>query len=245
MGIIVKHRKGPLIVPVKHRRCKASNITTILPTGAWKNKTCFLLGGGPSLKTFDFNLIKHELTIGINKSFIRFPTTINYAMDKRLYDMVTYAQNIEWKVLRQQWLAYKGIKVFVKHSVKHVYDESVYLVDWISKKSLSFDLKKGIYGGNNSGFGALALAIALGAKKIGLLGYDLKTKVAQGRIETHWHDGYSFQSKRHYQPKLDKFRMCFEEFAPAIAEAGIEVINLNPDSTLKCFPMGNMETFRM
>lgn len=251
MGTTIKHRKGTRVIPVKNRRCKAKNITHILPTGAWKNKTCYLIGGGPSLKTFDFNCIKNELTIGVNKAFVKFPTTINYAMDKRFYDMVTFAQKPEWKQLHEQWLAYKGIKLFVKQGVNHRYDESVYVVNWLQKKIVSLELTKGIHGGNNSGYGALALAIALGAKRIGLLGYDLKIKkkikkeAKPGKnIDTHWHEGYSFQSKKAYQSKLNKFAMCFDEFASTIAKLGIEVVNLNSDSALTCFPMEDMETFK-
>lgn len=252
MGTVIKHSKNTRVIPIKNRSCKAMNITNILPTGTWKGKTCYLIGGGPSLKTFDFSCIKNELTIGVNKSFIKFPTTINYAMDKRLYDMVTFAQQPEWKILHEQWINYKGIKLFIKQGVKHKYDESIHVVNWVQQKILSFDLAKGIYGGNNSGYGALALAIALGAKKIGLLGYDLKIKKkkkgtgkpGQENIDTHWHNGYEFQSKRAYQSKLDKFKMCFEEFAPVIAEQDIEVINLNKDSALKCFPMEDIKTFK-
>lgn len=250
MGTRIKHGKRTRVIPVKNRRCKAMNITHVLPTGAWKGKTCYLIGGGPSLKSFDFSCIKNELTIGVNKAFIQFPTTINYAMDKRFYDMVTFAQRPEWKKLHEQWEAYKGIKLFVKQGVRYRYDESVYVVNWIQRKMLSFELAKGIHGGNNSGYGAIALAIALGAKRIGLLGYDLKIKkktkdVKPGKdVDTHWHEGYVFQSKRAYQPKLNKFRMCFEEFAPIIAERGIEVVNLNPDSALKCFPMEDIKTFK-
>jgi len=243
MGTLIGHTKTTMIIPTKGTACRASRITDILPSGAWKGKTCFLIGGGPSLKDFDFNLIKNELTIGINKSFTKFSTTINYAMDMRFYDMVTYAQNSTWKEAHQQWLAYKGIKLFMRNSGKFKFDSSVYVVNNIDKKVLSFDLAKGIWPGNNSGFGALQLAVALGCSRIGLLGYDLKVQENQKKIKTHWHEGYGFEGVKSFQSKLNKFKMCFEEFSSVILQQNIEVVNLNPDSALKCFPFDTIGNF--
>jgi len=245
MGIIIKHNKSTNVIPIKAVKCQAPCITSVLLSGAWKGKTCFLLGGGPSLKDFDFNLIKNYKTIGVNKSFTKFPTTINYAMDVRFYDMVA-VQNKQQPILHQQWLAYKGIKLFLKRSGKFKFDNSVYTVNSLPNKAISFDLDTGIYGGNNSGFGALMLSCCLGCKRVGLLGYDLKVQKKQKGIETHWHGGYNLNQSRNFQSKLDKFRMSFEEFAPVIAEQGIEVINLvkkDEDSKLTCFPKDSLENF--
>lgn len=251
MGILIKHNKSTKVIPIKRVGCRASKISSILPSGSWKDRTCFLLGGGPSLKDFNFDVIKDELTIGVNKSFIKFPTTILYAMDQRFYDLVTFAGNTkcempQQKELHQQWLAYKGIKLFVRRSPKLRFDESVYIVNSLSKKAVSFDLDEGIWEGNNSGFGALMLAIALGATRIGLLGYDLKVQKDR-KIVTHWHGGYGLGDEKNFQSKLDKFIKCFEEFAPAIAQQqDIEVVNLvekSEDSNLNCFPKDSLENF--
>lgn len=243
MGVFVKHNKSTQVIPIKRVPCKARYITDVLPTGVWKDQTCFLIGGGPSLINFDFSLIKDFPTIGTNKTFTKYSSTIVYAMDERFYSMVTYAQKAEWKKLHQQWLEYKGIKVFARRSRKFKFDESVYVVNSLSNKTMSFDLKKGIYSGNNSGFGALMLAIGLGTTRIGLLGYDLKVQGKDGGIKTHFHEGYEYQSKSSFQSKLNAFRMCFEEFSSVIAQQGVEVINLNLDSALECFPKEDIKTF--
>jgi len=242
MGITIKHNRGTKIILSKEVDCKAKSITSILSSTSWKDKKCFILGGGPSLTHFDFNLIKDELTIGVNKSFTRFSCTINYGMDMGFYDKLTYSYSSDSRLIKlhQQWLEYSGIKVFLKRP-RFKLDSSVYVVNDIKEKTLSFDLEKGIYGGNNSGFGALMLAITLGATKIGLLGYDLK--VDNQAKKTHWHSGYIHQRFDTMQSKLDKFKMPFNEFSEAIVQQGIEVINLNPDSALNCFPFGTLEDF--
>jgi len=248
MGITIKHNKSLKALPSKviaarkTAQCKAPYITSILPSGAWKDKTCFILGGGPSLKGFDFDIIKNFPTIGVNKSFTAYPTDILYAMDVCFYTMVS-SEDQQWKELHQHWLAYKGIKLFLKHSAKFGFDKNVYIVNDLRKKVVSYNLTSGIYGGNNSGFGALMLAIALGCSRIGLLGYDMKVQKKQAKIITHWHEGYKRGRLDAFQGKLDNFRACFEEFAPTILKQGIEVVNLNPDSILECFPKEDMKTF--
>jgi len=242
MGIVIKHSRAPKVVVSRKQKCLARPITEVLSSSSWKGRRCFILAGGPSLAGFDFNLIKDELTIGINKSFTRFPTTLNYAMDLGFYNLVmnSTSKDARAKQLHQQWLSYRGIKVFLKRPGFRL-DSSVFVVNNLREQRLSFDLEEGIFGGSNSGLGALMLAIALGATKIGLLGYDMKVDNVMKR--THWHEGYSHQRFDTMQSKLDKFKIPFEELAPAIEEAGIEVVNLNKNSGLHCFPKDSLENF--
>ncbi len=244
MGFLINNSKGTKVIAVKGVDCVAPNISTILPPMSWKGKTCFIFGGGPSLKGFNFNLVNKYPTIGVNKAFVEFPTTLNYSMDSRFFTMVTYPKSEEEKKLHEVWMKYPGIKVFLRRSKKAKFDKNVFVVTEIARKVLSFDLSQGIYCGNNSGFGALMIAICLGCTRIGLLGYDLKTKEDRsGKPITHWHEGYEVQNKKTFQSKLDKFRMCIEEFSNVIKQRGVEVVNLSPDSALGCFPKSSLDEF--
>src|SRR5262245_11725062 len=40
----------------------------VLPDTAWRGYRCFLIGGGPSLKAFDFSRLRGQRTIAINRS---------------------------------------------------------------------------------------------------------------------------------------------------------------------------------
>ena len=88
MAITIKHNKGTNVIPIKKVGCKAAPLTDILSSKSWRDRTCFLIGGGPSLKNFNFNYLRQKLSIGINKSFTEYATTINYAMDKN--DKIIY-----------------------------------------------------------------------------------------------------------------------------------------------------------
>lgn len=50
---------------------------------------------------------------------------------------------------------------------------------------------------------------------------------------THWHDGHPYNDD---SATVERFVHFFEKAAPAIRAKGFEVVNLNPDSLLKCFP---------
>jgi len=123
------------------------------------------------------------------------------------------------------------------------FNENVYYVPELGKAGISFDLQQGIYQGNNSGCGALMLAVALGCKKIGLLGYDFQIQQNGARVQTHWHDGYDRGTIRNMVRNLEKFRDCIEELGPCILEAGVSVYNLNPDSGLRCFEKISLDSF--
>jgi len=236
MGYLVEHSKTTKIIPIADKGCLAPNLSTILPSGSWSGKRCFIICGGPSLEEFNFGLLQNELTVGINKSFTKFNSTVCFCLDQRMYDNVTYPNRKDPKnvSLHQKWQKYTGIKIFVKYKGKWAFDPSVYVVNDIRRQVLSMDLAEGIYPGNNSGFGALMLAVALGANPIYLLGCDMK--IDHKKKKMHWHDGYSHQRFGSLEKTLPKFMKTFERFSSIIRKQGISVVNLNPDSALNCFP---------
>ena len=241
MGNLFKYEKGTRVlnrIPLKHE-CRATEITKVLPSGCWEGKTCCIIGGGPSLQNFNWNLLKTVKTIGINKAFIKYPVDVNYAMDYNFFDFLEYDKSLENSDIRESWRTYSGIKLFAIHDSKSTFKKGIYYVHQLNKKGISFNLKSGIYLGDNSGTGALMLAVALGCKKIGLLGYDFR--VNENR--THWHEGYSYQDIECLKNSLVEFRKNVEEFASGILELGIEVYNLSTNSELKSFPFLDLNTF--
>jgi hypothetical protein len=222
---------------------KITELHTVMDSASWKNKRCFLLGGGPSLRTFNFDLLKNEMVIGINKAFLKFSSQINYIMDQKLYDYLTLQCNgdVRRKQIQEAWNNYIGVKLFF-HSAINLERDDVIFIRRKVKRELSSDIQEGIFGGSNSGFGALMLAIALGCNPIYLLGFDMKIDEHGGEDKmTHWHEGYYNQVPSVFKQKLKQFSTVFEEFAPKIAEAGFNVINLNLDSGLECFPKGEVK----
>jgi len=89
-----------------------------------------------------------------------------------------------------------------------------------------------IYEGMNSGFQAMGLAVAWGARKIVFLGLDLS---AGPNGESHWH-GDHVGLRNPSETMIRAWVSAFEKVAPVLAARGVEVINASRRTALKCFP---------
>ena len=199
--------------------------------GAWQGRRCFIVGGGPSLVGFDFDCLKGKLVIGINRAFEKFDPTVIFSMDSRFYTWLTSGalggqalEKFERSQARKIWVDTHGFK----------YGPEILTVPHLPGAGVGRSLTGGIYGGSNSGFAALNLAVCLGANTIYLLGFDL---ISQGGFQRWFHDGYPEVQR---DSVFDTFRQDFEKAALELQQRGIRVINLNPDSGLKCFEFGKM-----
>lgn len=212
-------------------------LQSILRPGDWAGRRCFLIGGGPSAATINPDLLSDELTIGINRAFERFPSTINVFMD---VDLFGHMESGSLGPRNQnKWRDYPGIRVFWEGShylfpprdADHPY--TIYTVRAAGR--LNWKSLDSLYAASNSGMLALNLALALGANPIYLIGFDMRGDGQGG--QKWWHDGYPHrkQSEAIYPDFIDQFR----EVAPEIKRKKIDVINLNPDSALDCFPKAN------
>ena len=208
----------------------------VLPDGAWKNKPCFIVGGGPSLKGFDWTMLKGYRTIGVNRAFERFEPTIIFSMDTRFLNWVMndkYTLVKDGAETKAKFMASKAYKVWLctytiglpkGFFIVHVATSYFYGLRNFSLSSM----QEGICHGDNSGYAALNLAVCLGANPIYLLGFDCKHE--NGR--SHWHEGHVMGQKR---KDAEKWASRFEIAAKILAPTEFRVVNLNPDSALECF----------
>ena len=57
-------------------------IYEVLPDRSWKGKPCIVVGGGPSLQDFDWELLCGWRVIGVNRVYEKFdPTIIDFLSD--------------------------------------------------------------------------------------------------------------------------------------------------------------------
>jgi hypothetical protein len=204
-----------------------------IPDGAWAGQRCFIIGGGPSLKGFDFERLRGQgRIIAINKAFKDVPfADIMFAMDRPLLDDLSSGKLGE--DYRQAFEAFEGAKLWLDLS-GYSYPAGVYSVPSAGATGWSKSLSQGLVHGNNSGYGAINLAMILGASPIYLLGYDCSRGPAG---EKHYHNGYLSGSN---PDAMNIFKREIEAGAKLI-EGRARIINLNPQSALSCFPFGNVD----
>jgi hypothetical protein len=199
----------------------------------WPGETVAILAGGPSLMPAQVDACKlarrslgegggKARVIAINDAYRLAPwADLLYFCDSRWW---------EWHKERPEFRAFGGIKVTLSEDVA-AKDGSI---RWLRNSGVEgFDDKRDcLRNGRNSGYQALHLAAHLGARRIVLLGYDMRL-AADGR--EHWfgaHPGHNPLK----QATLDLMNKCFTSLVDPLLARGIEVVNATPSSALDVFP---------
>ncbi len=91
--------------------------------------------------------------------------------------------------------------------------------------------------GGNSGFQSLNLAVQFGAKRILLIGYDMR--VDRGE---HWHPRHPMPlSNPHPNDNIPRWRKAIDGAAGVLAALGIRTINCSLESALTAYPKMTVE----
>ena len=184
----------------------------------WSNADCFILGGGPSLKEIDVSRLTGSRVIAVNNAY-RLGSWIDvlYFGDCRWYN---------WH--KKELLQFAGLKVTTCE--QHVDKPGIKVV---RRKNAPHGLQTNpaFLGWNlSSGACAINLAVHLGAKRIVLLGYDMRKVEGQ----CNFHDDYPHS--RNKDP-YKRFLVPFPTIAADLKKKHIECLNACPGSALTVFPI--------
>ena len=215
----------------------------------WEGGDVWIIGGGPSVpeqfgvpskiiqKVIEgtsppsayspfMEAIHNEHVIAINMSFLI----------GDWIDMLFFGDHGYFLANREKIAAFPGLKISC--------DPKSSKYNWV--KFLARDAKhnKGISNNptmvswnGNSGAAAISVAANAGAKRIILLGFDMK--LSNNKFQ-HWHDlynrGAALDSKRIRKLPFDRHVRCFKPVADDARRRGIEILNACPDSAIPDFP---------
>lgn len=191
------------------------------PKPIWLGEDAYIVGGGPSLRTFDWDLIRGKNTIGCNSAFSLGAdiVKINIFGDLRWWE----------EIGSKQASSYGGIMIGCLSGTEDAKCE------WLltMKRSTQTGLSKKELGFNgNSGSLAVNLALILGARRVFLLGFDMKLGT---RGQANWHDiRYEKAQAEVYQRFINGFAWVKRDLPKHFP--GCEIINLTDDSKLDLFP---------
>lgn len=188
-----------------------------LTTGCWHGRSCIVIGGGPSLRGFNFERLKGRLTIGTNRVFEFYSPDVLLAIDARFYQWVL--NGVYGREAIKKFNNYKGTKVGIRICQDHI--PGVQEIKSLGVSGPIIPIEQGIYHGNNSGYSAVALALALGADPVYVMGIDL---CYDGK-QTHFHDGHPEKT-----PEKELFSKCIQPFINLSLTAEgkrVKFINLN------------------
>lgn len=175
-----------------------------------KQDEVYIIGGGSSLRGFNFNKLKDKDTITVNKAIFHVPNptyfiTMDYMFLKTFREKIKRNKTAKFFVgaMNNSYLRYKNGKLTdTKHKISYDLDMIDVLIFSKYDKGIGFEFNSFRHG-CNSGYCALQLAIILGYKIINLLGIDLNFTE-----NTHFHEGYGY-SKNHFKKKLANYSLYF------------------------------------
>lgn len=196
----------------------------------------FVVGGGPSLRNFDFHTLTDKCAIAVNKSVFHIPNpnyfiSVDYTFLRKVSK--TLFKSIPAKKFFVADFGYPSLKEVDKRITDTrfnlTYDLRDYdlLIKAYKQEGIGYTFKD-FRTGKNSGFCALQLAVIFGFKKIYLLGIDLNQ-----RGKTHYHEGYGERVKT-FVPKLDEYHDYFKIGLEQLKSErpDIQVISCSPNSRL-------------
>jgi hypothetical protein len=194
----------------------------------WPDSTVFIIGGGPSLKTMDLTLIHSKRVIGTNFAF-----KLGNWID------VIYWLDAAWGERNERELSlFPGLKVNLGSTQINVPANSFRM---IKGKQYGIDMRPTHLGwNNNSGASAINLAYHFGAKKVVLLGFDMKFGENN---ENNWHDLHTNPRGTALRPwnPYPHFLQAFNNIKEDADNIGLEIVNCTPNSALTIFPMLTLE----
>jgi hypothetical protein len=196
-----------------------------LPTDL-AGRSVFVLGGGPSLRSFDARCLDGRLVVVTNEAFQIKPDS----------HALVFVDIHWWQRRREDVLAAFRGRVVGRGPYDWQYrKDGVTGCGYRREEYWSQDPR--ILGGKNSGLAAINAAALMGAKRIFLLGFDMQQ--TGGRSNFHrLHPAAETKQNRY----ADLFLPEFARAAKRIEQLGRPVvINCTPGTALKCFPERTLE----
>lgn len=188
----------------------------------WADKPVYIIGGGPSLRGFDFRRLAalDAYVLGVNQAMFDAPCDAGLTVDQDFL-------NKRWDALAE---AAQRIEVIIAGCTGRLPGAVNMAKNWGG--GLSADPKL-VMSCGSSGYAAVNAAVLKRAKKIILLGFDYST--AGG---AHYHNAYPW-----FEPHdaWSQWAMQYESMPPLLDALGVTVLNASPDSAISCFEKVSIE----
>jgi len=195
------------------------------PETIWKDEDVFIIGGGASLKNFDFNLLKSKHTIGCNTAF-----RLGVEICK-----ICFFGDMKWfKKYKDELANYQGTVIT---NCLQLYNSKIPWLYYVKREAKGLHTDKIGWNGN-SGASAINLALLLGAKTVYLLGFDMC--LSGGRA--NWYENpFDKPNEAIYRLFLKRFKDVAKDLDVKFPDR--QIINITKNSALDMFPKVDLDEF--
>ena len=218
-----------------------------------RGERVILVCNGPSLNNINFDLIKEERIIGLNKIYLgleRFGFTPDY---------IVAINNLVIEQSLQDLIKIDCPKFIMKHEGQHLIEnKSIYPITRIhgpsagkrdDKRNFSTDLSKGFIGGNTVTYAALQIAFYMGFSKVIIVGmdhnfhYDGKANqenLLSGKDQNHFDPSY-FADMLWHNPDLISSEYAYSYAKNVYEMHGRKIIDSTIDGKCNIFEKQPLE----
>lgn len=189
----------------------------------WDDKPVLLIGGGPSLRGFDFGRFAmiDAYRVGVNQAMFDVSVNAGITIDlrflrARIASLTCFASTNELYVALNP-----------RHGIEIA--NAIHLLSEPNGDGLSVDPRR-LCDGGTSGYAALNLAILKRARRVVLLGYDYAFD-ADG--SSQYHDAYPWVTT---ETAWSQWAQAFNAMRDQLQRLSVTVINGSPKSTIVAFP---------
>lgn len=199
------------------------------PPNIWEGQSCYVIGGGPSLRSFPFDVLSGEFVLGCNMAFALGVDIVPITIFGDASFLIKHREGLEQYVEDGGWVVTNSSRL--KKTIP----------PWLRqmKKALKGMALDALGWNGNTGASAINLALLLGANPVYLLGYDMGVDEG-GR--SNYHDHY--HSNRVHPRTYPRFLKGMELVARDLRRLfpGRQVINLEDGtSKLEVFPKQSLK----
>jgi hypothetical protein len=150
-------------------------------------------------------------------------------------DMVFFGDSGFFLKHKQGLAAFPGLKISCTPQTEKYDWVKTMIRDSKHTKGISSN-PKAVSWNNNSGSAAISIAVHAGAKRIFLLGFDMKLGTDKAQ---HWHNQYhrmeNMNPRKVMHLPFDRHLMGFPIIAKDAQRLGVQIINVCPDSRIEEF----------
>lgn len=215
------------------------------PEAFWLGRTVYCMASGPSMSPEIARKVRGRPTIVVNSTALIAPWA----------DVLYFTDSGWFETHREIISNWAGLVVTMSRAAKRVLDDPE--VNKSGKDRVLRIVTRGappyppllasrtpgfpppgteIQQGRTSGHTAVALAIALGAKRVVLLGYDMR--LVNGR--EHHHDDY--RGPRDILLYEREYANSFAGWLEAACASGVDIVNCTPGSAIKDFRFADLDS---
>lgn len=207
------------------------------PPRMWEGETVFILGGGPSLPTYDLAPLVGRCVIALNNAWYARPGAEYWNEDPPQapgpWPVCFFNDGPWWDQYGDEVRAFPGLKCTIYPNrqlpgVAHLKRGHHRMVD---------ERRDWIGYGNDAGVNAILLAQKFGARRVVLLAYDQRT--VDGRH--NWHMRHVRKMPPHVYSQM--YHDAYRDVAPRLAGLGCDVVNCTLGTALEAFRAGDIRDF--